>query len=117
MYRAKYVNEETTSTEQISFKGPGLPSMASQELTAEIKMILHNLRITGCAISRKTTIVAGTGVLQSKSPEVLLKNGGSIKLTTKWASEILKSMEWSNRRGKTAKLEVNPVLYEQLIFS
>ena len=91
--------------------------MASQELTAEIKMILHNLQIAGCAISRKTTIAVGTGVLESKSPKVLLKNGGSIKLTTKWASEILKSMEWSKRRGKTAKLEMNPALYEQLIFS
>ena len=44
-------------------------------------MILHNFRIAGCAISRKTAIV-------------LLKNGASIKLTTKWACGILKSVEW-----------------------
>ena len=47
LYRAKYVNEETTSTEKITFKGPGRPSMVSQELSAEIKMTLHNLRIAG----------------------------------------------------------------------
>ena len=57
--------------------------MVSQELTAEIKMILHNLQIADCAISRKTAIAVGTGVLQFKSPEVLLQNGSSIKLTTK----------------------------------
>ena len=37
--------------------------MVSQELTAEIKMILHNLQIADCAISRKTAIAVGTGVL------------------------------------------------------
>ena len=51
LYRAKYVNEETTSTEKITFKGPVRPRMVSQELTAEMKTILHNLRIAGCAIS------------------------------------------------------------------
>ena len=62
--RAKYINEETTSTEKTTFKGPGRPSMVSQELTAEIKIILHNLRIADCAISRKTATAAGTGMLQ-----------------------------------------------------
>ena len=56
-------------------------------------------------------------MLQSKSPEVLLKNEGSIKLTTKWARRILKYMEWSKRRGRTAKREMNPALYEKLKFS
>ena len=51
LYRAKYVNEETTSTEKITFKGPVRPRMVSQELTAEMKTILHDLRIAGCAIS------------------------------------------------------------------
>ena len=114
---AKYENEETTSTEKITFKGPGRPSMVSQELTAEIKMILHNLRISGCAISRKTAIVVGTGVFQSKSHEVSLKNGDSIKLTTKWIRGILKFMEWSKCRGTTAKREMNPALCEELTFS
>ena len=101
LYCAKYVNEETKSTEKIPFKGPGRPSMVPHELTAEIKMILYYLQIAGCAISKKTTIVVGNGVLQSKSPEVLLKNGGSIKLRTKWARRILKYMEWSKRKGTT----------------
>ena len=56
-------------------------------------------------------------MLQSKSPEALLKNGGSMKLTTKWVRGILKSMEWSKRSGTTAKREMNPALYEELKFS
>ena len=91
--------------------------MVSQELTAEIKMILHNLQIADCAISRKTAIAVGTGVLQFKSPEVLLQNGSSIKLTTKWARRILKSVKWSKRRGTTAKNKMKPALYEELTFS
>ena len=38
---------------KITFKGPGRPSMVSQELPAKIRMTLHNLQIAGCAISRK----------------------------------------------------------------
>lgn len=52
------VNEEATSWNEetkmkITFKGPGRPSMVSQELPAKIRMTLHNLQIAGCAISRK----------------------------------------------------------------
>lgn len=62
-----------TSTEKVTFKGPVGPSMVSQELATEIKMILSNLRIAGYAISWKTAIVVGTAVLQSKHPKVLLE--------------------------------------------
>ena len=72
--------------------------------------------IAGSAISRKTAIPIETGVLQSESPKVLLKNGGSIKLTTKWACEILKSMEWSKRRGTTAKREMEPCAFKRAHF-
>ena len=91
--------------------------MVSQELTAEIKMILHNLRIAGCTISRKTAIVVKTGGLHPKSLEVLLKNRCSIKLINKWDCGILKSTEWSKCRGTSRKREINPALYEELIFS
>ena len=56
-------------------------------------------------------------MLQSKSPEVLVKNGVFIKLTTKRALEIFKSIEWPKRKGTTAKREMNPALYEELTFS
>ena len=62
LYHAKDVNEETTSNE----KGPGRPSVAAQELTAEIKMILHNLRIADCTTSRKTAIAVAVRVLLLK---------------------------------------------------
>ena len=84
--------------------------MVSRELIAEIKMILHSLRIAGCEISRKTTIVVGTGFLQSTSPEVLLKNGAN------WQPN--RPMEsWNPWNGERAKREMNPALYEELLFS
>ena len=84
--------------------------MVYLELNAEIKTFLSNLWIAGCSISRTTHTAVGTGVLQSKSPEVLVKNGVFIKLTTKRALEIFKSIEWPKRRGTTAP-------YEELTFS
>ena len=44
------------------------------------------------------------------------KNGGSIALSTKWAPNVFKSLDWVKRRG-TAKKEMNPALYEELTFS
>ena len=46
----------------------GRPSMLSNELTTEIKIIFQNLRTAGCSISRKVVISVGNGVLQAKCP-------------------------------------------------
>ena len=43
------------------------PSMVSDELVTEIKVILHNVCVSGEAISRKTVIANGNGVLSSSS--------------------------------------------------
>ena len=45
------------------------------------------------------------------------KNGENIKLSTKWARGVLKSMNWVKRRGTTAKTHMNPALYEELTFN
>ena len=81
----------------ISYRRAGRPSMLSADLTAEVKAIIENLRIAGCAISRKVVISVGNGVLASKCPEMLARNGGSINLSIKWARNIMKSMNWTRR--------------------
>ena len=91
--------------------------MVSDEIVTEIKAILHNLCVSGGAVTRKTVIAIGDGVLSSRCPEKLAKNGGSVTLTTKWARGILKSLDWVKRRGTTSKREMNPALYEELTFS
>ena len=114
-YREAYVNNLETSSQnavEIAWKSVGRPIMLS-----EVKLILHNLRMAGCGISRKVVISVGNGVMQAKCPEKLAKNGGPITLSVKWARGILKSMDWSKRRGTTAKREMNSALYEELSFS
>ena len=61
----------------------GKPSKMSDELTTEVKSILHNLRISGGAVTRKTVVAIGNAVLKARCPEMLEENGGSITLTTK----------------------------------
>ena len=98
--------------------GQGRPSKMSDELTTEVKSIPHNLRVGVGAVTRKTVIGRiGNRVLKAKCPEMLEENGRSITLTTKWARGVLKSLDWVKRRYTTAKREVNPALYEELIFS
>ena len=58
--------------------------MVSDKLITKIKTILHNLRVSGEAISRKTVIAIDNGVLGSRCPEKLTKNVGSVTLSTKW---------------------------------
>ena len=48
---------------------------------------------------------------------MLEENGGSIRLTTKWARGVLKSLDWVKRRYTTAKTEMKPALYEELTSS
>ena len=83
----------------------GRPSKMSDELTTEVKSILHNLRVSGGAVTQKIVIAIGNGVLKARCPEMLEENGGSITLTSKWARGVLKSLDWVNRRYTTAKRE------------
>ena len=62
----------------------GRPSKMSDELTTEVKSILHNLRVSGGAVTRKTVIAIGNGVLKARCPEMLEENGGSITLIINW---------------------------------
>ena len=70
----------------------GKPTLISEELSTEIKQILSSLRVAGCSISRKVVISVGNGVLASRCPEKMSRNGGKINLTVKWARGVLKSM-------------------------
>ena len=49
--------------------GQGRPSKMSDELTTEVKSILHNLRVSGGAVTRKTVIAIGNGVLKARCPK------------------------------------------------
>ena len=69
--------------------GQGRPSKMSDELTTEVKSILHNLRVSGGAVTRKTVIAIGNGVLKARCPEMLEENGGNITLTNKSARVVL----------------------------
>ena len=109
--------ESQEGVELFTVPRKGHPSMVSDELLTEIKAILHMLHVSGEVISRKTVIAIGNWILSSRCPEKWTKNGGSVTLTTIWAWEILKSLDWVKRRGTIAKREMNLALYEKLTFT
>ena len=88
-----FCKENITSTDASStfFSMPrrGRPAILTDELMTEIKQILSNLRVAGCAISRKGAISVGNGVLSSRCPDKMAKNGGNIPLSIKWARTFL----------------------------
>ena len=89
----KYCKENSNSSQSL-FTMPqrGKPALMSEELSTGIKQTLSNLRVAGCSISRKVIISVGNGVLATRCPEKMSRNGGKINLTVKWARGILKSM-------------------------
>ena len=117
--KVKYQKTFESNGRGIFFALPrqGRPSKMSGEITTEVKSILHHLRVSGEAVTRKTVIAKGKGVLKARCPEMLEENGGSITLATKWARGVLKSLDCVKRRYTTAKREMNTALYEELTFS
>ena len=68
---------------------PGRPPVVSDEIVTEVKAILHNLRVCGSAITRKTVLTIGNGVLSSRCPDKLARNCGNITLTEKRGKKYL----------------------------
>ena len=61
--------------------------------------------MAGGVISRKMVIAIGTGVIKANCPSKLKDFGGHIALTEGWARGVVKSMEWSKRKGTNGKIE------------
>ena len=70
------------------------------------------------AISHCIVMAIGNGVMRSNSPTLLKKNGSSLELTEDWARGVIKSMNWTKRKGTTRKIEPSKqsLLKEKLIF-
>ena len=118
-WKVKYQKAFESNKEVNFFVLPrqGRPSKMSDELTTEVKSILHNLRVSGGAVTQKNVIAIGNWVLKARYSEMLEENGGSITLTAEWARGVLKSLDWVKRRYTTARREMNPGLHNELTFS
>ena len=102
-----FFNESIAPTEEspVLFSFPQLsrPSTVFDDLTNEIKLILNNLRIVGCATSDKVITWVGNGVLAAKHSKKLQQNGGNNTLFIKWERKLLRSTDWLQGKDTTAK--------------
>ena len=78
--------------------------------------MLSNLRVTGCAISRKIYSPWEWRPFFEMSKENG-KKWWKITLSVNWARNILESMSWLKRRGTTAKRAMNSALSGMLGFT
>ena len=60
----------------------------------------------------------GNEVVRSNSPTLLKENRGSLELTEDWAQGVIKSMNWTKKKGTTGKIEPSKqfLLEEKLTF-
>ena len=61
--------------------------------------------MAGEVISRKMVIIICTGVIKANRPSKMKNFGGHIALTKSSTRGVLKSLEWSERKGTTGKIE------------
>ena len=95
----------------------GRPNLLDDKFVVNVKDVVNGVRMAGGVISRKMVIAIGTGVIKANCPSKLKDFGGHIVLTERWARGVLKSMEWSKRKGTTGKIEPSKqfLLEEKLI--
>ena len=100
------------------FKKKGRPNLVSDDFMKKIKTIMIGTRTAGTAISRRIVMTIGNGVVRSNSPTLLKENGGSLELTENWVRGVIRSMNWTKRKGTTAKIEPSKqfLLEEKLTF-
>ena len=93
------------------------PNLLDYEFLVKVKDLVTGVHMAGGLISRKMVIAIGTGVIKANFPSKLKDFGGHIVLTERWARGLLKSMEWSKRKGTTGKIEPSKqfLLEEKLI--
>ena len=84
----------------------------------KVKDVVTGARMPAGVISRKMVITIGTGVIKANYPSKPKDFGGHIALTEVWAWGVLKSIEWSKRKGTTGKIEPSKqfLLKEKLTF-
>ena len=58
-------------------------------------------------------VVLNTGPLDWESSTLT----ESITLSIKWIHNLLRSLDWIKQKGTTAKREMNPALYDKLVFT
>ena len=93
-------------------------NLLDDEFLVKVKDVVAVARIDGGLISRKMVIAIRTGVIKENCPSKLKDFGGHIVLIEGWARDVLKSLEWSKRKGTTSKIESSEqfLLEEKLTF-
>ena len=83
------------------FKKKGQPKLVSDHFMKKIKTIMIGTRAAGTAISCRIVTAISNGVVRSNSPILLKENGGSLELTEDWSRGVIKSMNWTKKKGTT----------------
>ena len=71
----------------------------------KVKYIVVGTRAAGGVISRRMVIAIGKGVVKANKPNLLKEFGGNLDLTEGWSRGVLKSLDWTKRKGTTEKVD------------
>lgn len=111
-WKASLKNNENDKT----LKKIGRPNLLSDELLTKTKDVIIGSRLAGTVISRRM-VIAMTGVIKANDPGLLKEFGGALELTENCARNVLKSMNWTKRKGTTGKVEPSKKFLEEEKFT
>ena len=69
----------------------------------KVKYIVVGTRAAGGVISRRMVIAIGKGVVKANKPNLPKEFGGNLDLTEGWARGVIKSLDWTKRKGTRGK--------------
>ena len=101
------------------YRKAGRTNILNDALLVKVKDIALGTRMTGGVINSKQLTNIGDGVIRANNPEMLKEFGGTIELREGWTRSVLKSLNWSERRTTTGKVELSVQLLakEKFTFS
>ena len=102
---------------QIHAKKRGRRTLLPAEIDAKVMEVARNLRLNGAVVNYNVLISIAKGIVSANDRTLLKENGGDIILSYKWCESIFKRMNWSNRKGTTAKASIAPGLIREVGFA
>jgi len=110
----KAIKAGSTVSERIFPEHVGRPYVLDERLMRFVKDLIVGSREAGAVILRNDVINIGNGVIMAEQPNILVENGGHVKLTDKWARNVLFTLGYSKRRQTTSKRQICDMLYEEV---
>ena len=95
-------------------KKRGRTTLLPEEIDAKVIEMAKTMRISGAVVNYNVLMAIARGLIIANDRTLLVENGGSIQLGSKWCTSVFKRMKWSKRKCTTSKPVLSPGLIKEV---